>query len=121
MLYTDQFLNGNDHFVDVRDVARLFVWIVNHPKESDGERYICASSHGSGQAILDILNKTYPEKVKDGSLQIGEPGKAYLSDYGQPDWAGQLDTTKVPKVTGKNWIPYDQMIIDTAKAFERYL
>lgn len=119
MLYTDQPRNANGHYVDVRDVARVFVWIVDHPDDSNGERYLCVSGYGSGQAILDILNKSFPERK--GKIQIGEPGKRYLPDFSQPDWDAHFDNTKVPKATGKAWIPYDQSIIDSAKAFERYL
>lgn len=118
-LYVDQPRNGNGHYVDVRDVARVFVWAVDHPNESNGERYLCVSGFGSAQAILDILNKTYPERK--GKIQVGEPGKAYLPDYSQPDWSAKFDDTKVPRVTGQAWIPYEQSILDSAKAFERYL
>lgn len=44
-----------------------------------------------------------------------------MPDYSTPKDMLQIDKSKGPKLTGQNWIPFEQTVIDAAKAFERYL
>ncbi|KAJ6263038.1 Dihydroflavonol-4-reductase [Drechslerella dactyloides] len=103
-------------YVHVFDVARLFVWAAQNGKKADGERYLAVGGHGSEQAIQDTLREAYPER-RDVIVE-GEKGKGYFEGYAfDPEWYG-LDVTKAVKATGQDWIKYDQVIRDTAKAFE---
>jgi hypothetical protein len=103
----------------VRDVARVFLFVVDHAKEVDGERYICCGSRGTGQAIADILRKHYPKRK--GIMKAGEPGQGYLPDYSFPKDGYIVSGDKAAKATGKEWIGFEESILDSAKTFERYL
>jgi nucleoside-diphosphate-sugar epimerase len=102
--------------VDVRDVARLHVYAIEHGDKANGERYLAVSGFTAAQAIADILNKHYPERK--GIIQVGTPGKGYPADYksGVP-----VDSTKAVKATGQDWIPYEKTVLDAAKVFEQFL
>lgn len=106
-------------YVDVRDVARVFVFVMDHAKEANGERYICCGQRGNNQAIADILRKHYPKRA--GIMQIGEPGKGYLPDYSYPKDGLIVSGDKVAKATGKEWVGFEDSILDSARAFEMYL
>ncbi|RVX73465.1 hypothetical protein B0A52_03107 [Exophiala mesophila] len=100
-------------YVDVRDVARLFVWAAQHPEEVDGERYIAFGEPGSEQRIADVLRENYPERRN--VIKEGTPGV-------YPPFAGiGVDNSKAIKATGQAFIGYDQSVLDAAKAFEVYL
>jgi nucleoside-diphosphate-sugar epimerase len=110
---------GTGPVVDVRDVAKVFVAIIEQPEKANGERFITASAFATGQAYLDILNKQYPEK-KD-IIKLGEPNTGYMPGYATPSTFTEIDNTKVPKVLGLEWIPFEKTVIDSAKAFEKYI
>lgn len=103
-------LNGPGNYVDVRDVARLFVWAVQHPDQANGERYIAHGDRGSGHRIAEILREHYPER------------RHVIRDYpaGQPD-GFDIDVSKAVNATGQGFIPYEKSVLDAAKAFEIYL
>jgi len=103
--------DGPGNYVDVRDVARLFVWVVEHPETANGERYIAYSSSGGGNRIAEILREHYPDRrtiIKDIPAGQGRPGY-------------EVDASKAIKAAGQNFIPYEKSIVDAAKAFEIYL
>ncbi|RYP56752.1 hypothetical protein DL771_011620 [Monosporascus sp. 5C6A] len=106
-----------DATIDVRDIARVLVWAALHPKEADGERYLCSAASGGAQAIADILNKHMP------GLQVkrGNPGKGYKPDYSEPEGATAFDSSKAVKATGQGWIPYETSVLDTAGVLQQYL
>lgn len=118
-----QILSGQEHpppmnptsatYVDVRDVARLFVWAVQHPEEVDGERYIAYGEGGSEQRIADVLRENYPDRRN--IIKKGTPGMYPL------DGGIGIDAGKAIKATGQAFIRYDQSVLDAAKAFEAYL
>jgi nucleoside-diphosphate-sugar epimerase len=110
---------GNGGFVDVRDVARQFVWQAENPEKSNGERFLAVGGFTNAQAILDILREAYPER-KD-IIQVGNPGQGYMKDFSYPEGGMRTDNSKVPKITGFSWTPYKKTVLDAAKAFERYL
>lgn len=106
-------------YVDVRDVARVFVYMVDHAKEVDGERYICCGSRGNGQAMADILRNHYEDRA--GIMKTGIPGMGYLPDYSFPKDGLIVSGNKVAKLIRKKWIGFEQSVLDSAKAFEKYL
>lgn len=107
---------GGMSFVDVRDVALLHKWCIEHPKESDGERYICTNGKGTPQAVADILRKHYPER----GIVEGEPGKDYAADYWWPVGEASMIASKAYGAMGveKFAINFDQSVLDTVRAFE---
>jgi nucleoside-diphosphate-sugar epimerase len=101
---------GPSDYVDVRDVARLFLWSVEHPETANGERYIAFGGYGSGHQIAGTLREHYPGRrdiIKD--YPVGEHG-----DY-------SIDASKAIKATGQDFIKYEKSVLDAAKAFEVYL
>ncbi|KAF5247013.1 hypothetical protein FANTH_6589 [Fusarium anthophilum] len=111
---------GNGTHVDVRDVARLMLFAVDKKEVADGQRYIAGGNGNFGniQAYRDLLRKAYPER--QGIIGKGEPGKGYLQDYSIPNGSFKVDASKAVEATGQGWIPFDEMVLESAKAYERY-
>lgn len=107
--------------VDVRDVARMFLWAVENAKVANGQRYLAASGQaGNGQAIADILRAHYPERK--GVIREGTPGKGNVKGFKYDREQGlNFDNSKATRATGIKWIGYEEMVMDTAKVFEKYL
>jgi nucleoside-diphosphate-sugar epimerase len=122
-VFSGQELQGNvagfGPFVDVRDVARLVVFGVEHGQEANEQRYLAVSGWITPQAAADILRKAYPGR-RD-VISEGEPHSNYLPDFKCPPQAPQIDASKAVKATGQGWLGVDAMILDAAKAFEVYL
>lgn len=104
-------------YVDVRDVARFIEFSVEHPEQTDGERYILAAANGPAQSVADILREAYPER-RD-VIQEGNPGQGYLPGYAWPKERG-VDGSKARKLFGA-YIPWQKTVVDTARAFEHLL
>jgi nucleoside-diphosphate-sugar epimerase len=112
---------GLPQAVDVRDVAQLLRYAVEHAEETNGERYIASGSINHPQAVADILREELKSDA-DALARIakGTPGKGYAKDYQSIDDQGgiNVDSSKAKKLLeGGEWIPYSQSVIDTAKAF----
>ncbi|KAI0491167.1 hypothetical protein F4859DRAFT_501190 [Xylaria cf. heliscus] len=103
--------------VDIRDVARMLLWSALHPSQSDGQRFVCSSSVGGGQAIADILSRRMPSL----KIQRGQPGQGYSPDYKPRDGVGAFDSDKAVSATGEEWIPYEETVVDMAQFLQRYL
>ncbi|KAK4456692.1 hypothetical protein QBC42DRAFT_321901 [Cladorrhinum samala] len=108
-----------DSYVDVRDVARMIVWGVEHPEEADGERYILASCYGPSQSMADILREKYPDRA--GIIQKGQPGEGYVLGYGFPEDGESYDSGKARRATGQDWIPWEKTVVDTAESLKGLL
>lgn len=115
--YPSMPLAGLGHVVDVRDVASLVSSILNHPKETDGERYIASSAFSTPQSIADALRKAFPDAVR---IIEGNPGQGYRPDH-QVDGSESVQSVNSSKarklLEGGAWIPYEKSIVDTAKSF----
>ncbi|KAM0227768.1 hypothetical protein ACHAPO_011241 [Fusarium lateritium] len=111
---------GNGTHVDVRDVARLIVFSVERKQVADCQRYIAGGScnYANIQAYRDLLRKAYPDR--QNVISEGEPGKGYKQDYSTPDGGFLVDGSKAVEATSQNWISFDQMTLDSAKAYEKY-
>ncbi|KXH26415.1 NAD dependent epimerase/dehydratase [Colletotrichum salicis] len=111
---------GNGTHVDARDVGRIIVFAADRPDVANGQRYIAGGNGNFAniQAYCDLLRTAYPDRRH--IIQEGEPGKGYLEDYGEPPESRRVDASKASKATGQGWIPFDKMILDAAKAYERY-
>jgi nucleoside-diphosphate-sugar epimerase len=106
--------------VDVRDVARMLEWMVSNSEKVNGERFIAASGQaGNKQSVADVLRNHYPER-KD-VIKVGNPGEGYVKGFGVAKDGLKYDNTKATRTMGIQWIGYEKMILDTAKAFEKYL
>lgn len=106
------------HVVDVRDVAQLLRYAIEHPKETDGERYIASSAVDHPQAQKDILRDAFVEAR--GRIEEGTRGEGYRSDYqdGDDEEGYRVDSSKARGVLeGGEWISYRDSVVDTAKGF----
>jgi len=111
---------GNSGFVDVRDVARLVVFGIEHPDVTDGQRFLAVAGYGGAQAAADILRRAYPDRRN--IIQEGQPGEGYAPDYVFPEpEAAAYDGSKVVRATGRPYIPFDQSVLDTARSLEGLL
>jgi nucleoside-diphosphate-sugar epimerase len=105
--------------IDVRDVARIHLWAVEHCRKADGQRYMTIAGLQSNQAVADILRRQYPNRRN--IIREGNPGQGYPRDFQYPKGGIEFDSTKAVKATGQDWIKFEQTVIDAAKAFEYYL
>ncbi|KAJ4254369.1 hypothetical protein NW762_009963 [Fusarium torreyae] len=111
-------LSPNPAFVDVRDIARVAVFSVDHPEKTNGERFLLTGGLVPPQAAADVLRKAYPER-RD-IIKVGKPGEGYNPGYAFPEQR-LLDASKTVKLTGQDFYPVEQTIIDTAKSLEKFL
>jgi len=109
---------GSSGYVDVRDVGRIVVFAAEHPEVADGQRYLVSAHFAGAQAAADILRKAYPER-RD-TVQEGTPGEGYFPAYEFGEML-VLDSSKVVKATGQDFIPFETTVLDTAKSFEHLL
>ena len=110
---------GSTPYVDVRNLATIYLWCAENTSQSDGERYLVVAGHGPKQAILDILSEEYPERR--GVILKGNPNQHYNKNWKFDEGGVVFDSTKVKTAVGLDWIPYDQSIIDTARSLEPLL
>lgn len=105
-------------FVDVRDVARVAVFSVDHPDKANGERFLLASGQFPPQAAADILREAFPER-RD-IIKVGNPGEGYNPGYAYNE-NRVIDGSKAVQVTCKDYYPVEQTIIDAAKSYKKFL
>ncbi|KAK6543553.1 hypothetical protein TWF694_000297 [Orbilia ellipsospora] len=112
------FISLGDHstYVHVFDVARLFVWAAQNSAKANGERYLALAGRGGDQAVMDILSEAYP--TRRDVMPQGEKDQGYTKDYLWPEGGMNFDISKAVKATGQDWIKYEKVVLDTAKAFE---
>ncbi|KAL2428939.1 hypothetical protein ABEF95_010399 [Exophiala dermatitidis] len=107
---------GGAGYIDVRDVARMHIWAMEHPDQSNGQRYLMVNGKAPPQAAADLLRAKFPER----DIIVGNPGQGYTTDYWFPDAESKLVSTKAYKALGVDrFIRYDTSILDTVEAFER--
>ncbi|KAF2121839.1 putative NAD dependent epimerase/dehydratase [Lophiotrema nucula] len=101
--------------VDVRDVAKLILYPIEHAEETDRERYIASSAVAHPQAYADILREAFPDAK--GRIREGKPGEGYTKDYEVDErQVNRVDSSKAKKLIGE-WIPLETSVVDTAKSF----
>lgn len=106
----------NPSYVDNRDVARIMLFAIEEAKKCNGERFIACGGRFAEQAIADILRKQYPDR----GIEEGNPGEGYLPDFSYPRDGVTISGRKIVDYTGVEYFPYEQSILEAAKAFEIY-
>lgn len=106
-------------YVDIRDVARLVVFAVQHPEKANNERFIAASAYALPQGVADILRKAYPERA--GIIEEGKPGEGYSPDHSFPRDGLVYDGSKAVRVTGQEYIPWEKTVLDTVEQLKAIL
>jgi hypothetical protein len=96
-------------------------WAASNPEVADSERYIVGGNGNVGvpQAAADILREAYPDRRS--IIKEGTSGKGYLPGYAADPQGVTVSSSKAIKATGRDWIPYDKMVLDAAKMFEAFL
>ncbi|KAL2393208.1 hypothetical protein ABEF93_001167 [Exophiala dermatitidis] len=107
---------GGAGYIDVRDVARMHNWAMEHSDQSNGQRYLMVNGKAPPQAAADLLRAKFPER----DIIVGNPGQGYTEDYWFPEDESKLVSSKAYKALGADrFIRYDKSILDTVEAFER--
>ncbi|KAK4199521.1 putative oxidoreductase [Triangularia verruculosa] len=109
---------GASSYVDVRDVARVILFGAENPDKVDGERFLLSGYHVPAQAVADILRERYPERNE--VIERGEPGKGYEEGYGYPK-ERFLDGSKVVRVTGEGYTPWEKTVVDFVESVKAIL
>ena len=115
---------GSGSIVDVRDVATMHLWALEHSQTANGERYLGIAGYGPPQAYADILRKQYPDR--EDRIPKGVPGYGYeglgaggeVIGVGYPKGKFQISGQKARKAMGIEWISMKQSVLETAKLFE---
>ena len=108
---------GGMSFIDVRDLVALHIWVLQHPTQSNGERYLCTNGKGTPQAIADILRAAYPNR----KIVVGDPGCDYdTQNYWWPEGEASMVAHKAYKALGMERfaVNFDRSVLDTARSFE---
>ncbi|KAK8086361.1 hypothetical protein PG994_001335 [Apiospora phragmitis] len=92
----------------------------------DGERLLCSAGRAGGQAFADILAKYTAGKKKEWEgegvrLWRGNPGQGYTEGYGPYEGELWLEAGKAVRMTGRDWIPLETCVVDSAEFFRRCL
>ncbi|KAL2136552.1 hypothetical protein VTI74DRAFT_3097 [Chaetomium olivicolor] len=101
-------------FIDVRDVAELVLRAVERDSMIAGarERYLLVGqAHISPQGMADVLRARFPER-RD-TIREGNPGEAYS------DMTWGFDASKASSFLGRDWIGFEQSVVQSAEAFLR--
>jgi nucleoside-diphosphate-sugar epimerase len=103
-------------YVDVRDVATITTYAIEHPNEVAGERFPLVAGSGPPQAIADILRESFPERQH--LIPEGQRGKGYQpGTWGFVRDSISFSSKLVEDLTRIDWIPFDKSIKDTVKSF----
>ncbi|EXJ80214.1 hypothetical protein A1O1_08356 [Capronia coronata CBS 617.96] len=107
---------GGAGYIDVRDVARMHVWALEHPDRSNGQRYMLVNGKAPPQAAADLLRDKFPDR----DIVVGTPGQGYAPDYWFLEGEPSLVASKAYEALGvQRFMSYDQSILDTVEAFEK--
>lgn len=109
-------IHGIGSFVDIRDVTAMHVWCVEHAAQCANQRFLVVNGRVTPQAAADVLRKAYPERE---CIPVGRPGEGYESGYGWPEGGMSFCGDKVRRILGREYIGFEQSVVDTAKVFER--
>lgn len=119
-------LIGGNTYIDVRDVAALHVWVMEHPDQARGQRYLATNGKAPPQAIADLLRRDdekglFPgqegRKVRERII-VGEPGKGYVEGFGWPsDEPSCVARKAYQSLAVERFRGYEESIRDTVLAF----
>ncbi|KAG7797783.1 hypothetical protein KL929_002626 [Ogataea haglerorum] len=93
--------------IDVRDVAK-FHQLAFEKESAVGTRLFIAAGHFTGQTILNILNKHFPEE----KLAVGAPDKDNATEL-----SGYSIENVIESVGGYEFISLEKSIVDTASQY----
>ncbi|KAL9622036.1 MAG: hypothetical protein Q9160_003535 [Pyrenula sp. 1 TL-2023] len=107
---------GRGAYIDVRDVAAMHIWCIEHPEDSDQQRYMLAAGKGTPQGVADFLRKACPDR----RIEAGEPGTGSVPGYGFAPGESTFYSTKALRALGwERFTRFEQMVLDTVAAFEK--
>lgn len=113
--------------VDVRDVAKAHILAMESEKSG---RYICGNEQVHLIDLCKILRKHFPQYQVPTTDMSGWLGSKfmYVASFGQPKGVGtyiqtnlgkrySLDTSKIKKDLGIEFMPLEQTLVDTVNFF----
>lgn len=114
---------GGATYIDVRDVARMHVWCVEHPRQSSGERYLLTNGKAPPQAAADVLRTVLfadDARVRD-RIAVGEPGAGWVPGFGWPENETTAVARKAYDALGvQRFRSFDESLRDTVLAFREH-
>lgn len=105
---------GTFLFVDVRDLAKAHVDIIENP-DAGSKRFFLVSGHFSNKQVLEIVKKNFPQYDDKFPTDTSE------GDYPPKDKLTGFDNSRASSVLGIKYIPLEQSITDTAKSIIQLL
>lgn len=106
-------------YVDVRDVAAVCSFAVEHPDLVAGKRFLVTAGQGPPQAVADILRERYPER-RD-IIPEGTKGAGYRrADWKFVDSTVAFSSKRIEEVMQIDWIPFDKAVLDTVECFQQF-
>ncbi|KAJ4386002.1 hypothetical protein N0V93_008893 [Gnomoniopsis smithogilvyi] len=96
--------------VDVRDVARLMLWAVQHPGEADGQRFLACAWNAAPELVTNILRNNFP------NLRLACTDFDFCAPQIQ-DVEADYSSEKALKATNQGWIGLEKSIVDAADMF----
>ena len=109
---------GTPGFVDVRDLAHVHMWCMEHPIQTRDQRIRAHAGVERPSGLVGTLRQAYPER--GDVIPRNEPGTGYVADRGGIREMGFVGVHASPE-GGFRYTSYKQSILDTAKAVELYL
>jgi nucleoside-diphosphate-sugar epimerase len=109
---------GPQSYVHVDDVAALHIWCMEHPAESNGQRYLAANGTGTTQAMADILRREYPDR----DIVVGKPGSNYVEGYRFVPGKRTYISAKAYRALGAEeygFTGFEEAVLETARSFEQ--
>ena len=110
---------GTHSFVDVRDVARIHLWCMEHPNQSSDKRIRAAVGLEPPQVVVDILRQAYPER--DDIILQRKTGRRDLPHSVLIEGGTFVNGVQASQLATMKYMPLKQSILDTAKVMERYI
>lgn len=95
-------------YVSVEDVALAHVRAIERGNETNGERFIVSAGEFSGQEIVDIMRKHYPERAS--IIEEGHPG-----NYSKGSTS--IDGSKATRVLGIEYKGLEPILVELLESF----
>ena len=110
---------GTPGFVDVRDVAKIHIWCMEHPIQSRDKRIRAHAGVERPYGLVGTLRQAYPER--GDVIPRKELGIGYVGDKGGLRERDFVNGEQVTQVAAIRYISYKQSILETARVLELYL
>lgn len=105
-------ITDNSVYVGVEDVALAHVRAIERGHETNGERFLVVGGNYSGQQIVDLIRKNYPERNE--IIAEGNPGQ-------YPSTGNSVDASKATRVLGIQYHDLETLLNQTIESAKHVL